>query len=88
LPPDLRIGTPTGKPLHSASRALPYWTVQSESAAVFGTNVDIGKGITNLLITNLVKDGTYSIIERAVLDKVSPNRTSPIPNRRVELVRK
>jgi curli biogenesis system outer membrane secretion channel CsgG len=47
-----------------------YATVQSSTSALFGTNVDVGKGITDLLITGLVKDGTYSIIERQVLDKL------------------
>lgn len=47
-----------------------YGTVQTASAAVFGTNVDIGKGITNLLVTGLVKDGNFSVIERQALDKV------------------
>ena len=30
-----------------------YATVQSSSAAVFGTNVDIGKGIADLLVRDL-----------------------------------
>jgi len=47
-----------------------FATVQSSSAAIFGTNVDVGKGITDLLITNLVKDGTYSVIERQAIDKI------------------
>jgi curli biogenesis system outer membrane secretion channel CsgG len=47
-----------------------YGTVQTTSAAVFGTNVDVGKGITNLLVTGLVKDGDFSVIERSALDKV------------------
>jgi curli biogenesis system outer membrane secretion channel CsgG len=47
-----------------------YATVQTNSAAVFGTNVDIGKGMTDLLVTRLVKDGTYSVIERKALDKI------------------
>jgi curli biogenesis system outer membrane secretion channel CsgG len=47
-----------------------YGTVQSYSSAMFGSNVDVGKGITNLLITDLVKNGTYSIIERQALDKI------------------
>jgi curli biogenesis system outer membrane secretion channel CsgG len=47
-----------------------YATVQTNAAAVFGTNVDVGKGITDLLVTRLVKDGTYSVIERKILDKV------------------
>ncbi len=47
-----------------------YATVQTVSASIFGTNVDIGKGIVDLLVTGLVKDGTYSIIERKALDKI------------------
>jgi curli biogenesis system outer membrane secretion channel CsgG len=47
-----------------------YGTVQTASAAVFGTNVDVGKGITNLLVTDMVKDGNFSVIERTALDKV------------------
>jgi curli biogenesis system outer membrane secretion channel CsgG len=47
-----------------------YGTVQSYTSALFGSNVDVGKGITNLLITDLVKNGSYSIIERQALDKI------------------
>ena len=47
-----------------------YATVQSSSAAVFGTNVDIGKGISDLLVRHLVQDGTYSVIERKAMDKI------------------
>ena len=47
-----------------------YATVQSNSAAVFGTNVDVGKGIADLLVRNLVQDGTYSVIERKAMDKI------------------
>jgi len=58
-----------------------YATVQSYSQAIFGTNVDIGKGITNLVVTDLVKDGTYSIIERAALDKVLAEQNFSNSNR-------
>jgi len=47
-----------------------YATVQSSSAAIFGSNVDIGKGITDLLVNYLVKDGTYRVLERKALDKI------------------
>ena len=47
-----------------------YATVQTASSAMFGTNVDVGKGIADLLVTGLVKDGTFSIIERKALDKI------------------
>src|SRR5271165_4880408 len=47
-----------------------FATVQSNSAAVFGTNVDVGKGIADLLVRHLVQDGTYSVIERKSMDKI------------------
>ena len=36
----------------------------------FGTNVDVGKGISDLLVRHLVQDGTYSVIERKAMDKI------------------
>ncbi len=47
-----------------------YGTVRTYSAAIFGSDIDIGKGICDLLVNDLVKDGTYSIIERKALDKI------------------
>ncbi|MGH9455704.1 MAG: CsgG/HfaB family protein [Terriglobia bacterium] len=47
-----------------------YATVQSYVSAIFGTNQDVGKGISDLLVTQLVKNGSYSVIERSALDKV------------------
>jgi curli biogenesis system outer membrane secretion channel CsgG len=47
-----------------------YATVHSAVAAMFGSDVDVGKGIADLLVKNLVKDGTYSVIERKALDKI------------------
>lgn len=58
-----------------------YATVQTVSAAVFGTNVDVGKGIVDLLVTGLVKDGTYSIIERKALDKILAEQNFSNSNR-------
>jgi len=36
----------------------------------WGGNWDIGKGISDLLVVRLVKDGTYSVVERKALDAV------------------
>jgi curli biogenesis system outer membrane secretion channel CsgG len=47
-----------------------YGTVRSNSAAIFGTDVDVGRGICDLLVKYLVKDGSYSVIERRALDKI------------------
>ena len=63
--------------LHAADRKkrvaimdFDYATVKSSSSALFGNDVDVGKGIADLLVKNLVKDGTYSVIERKALDKI------------------
>ena len=47
-----------------------YATVRSETAAIFGTDQDIGKGIADLIVDRLVQSGNYSVIERKALDKV------------------
>jgi curli biogenesis system outer membrane secretion channel CsgG len=47
-----------------------YATVHSGVSAIFGQDVDVGKGIADLLVNYLVKDGTYSVIERKALDKI------------------
>jgi curli biogenesis system outer membrane secretion channel CsgG len=58
-----------------------YATVHSYSSAIFGTDVDIGKGIADLLVTDLVKDGSFSIIERKALDKIMTEQNFSNSNR-------
>ena len=53
-----------------AIMSFEYGTVMSSVQAVFGSNQDVGKGISDLLVTKLVNDGNYSVIERAMLDKI------------------
>jgi curli biogenesis system outer membrane secretion channel CsgG len=47
-----------------------YGTVTSSVSAVFGTNVDVGKGISDLLVQQMVTDAKYSLIERNAIDKI------------------
>src|SRR5215469_8490983 len=48
-----------------------YGTVSTQVGQIFGSsNVDIGKGIADMLVDRLVNDGTYSVIERKALDKL------------------
>jgi len=47
-----------------------YATVQSNVAAIFGSNQDIGKGIADLLVDRFVNGGVYSVIERKALDAI------------------
>lgn len=58
-----------------------YATVQTTTSAIFGTNIDVGKGIRDLLVNDLVKDGTYSIIERAAMDKILAEQNFSNSNR-------
>jgi curli biogenesis system outer membrane secretion channel CsgG len=61
---------PTARKKRVAVLDFDYATVQSSSAAMFGSNVDVGKGITDLLVTYLVKDGTYAVLERKAMEKI------------------
>jgi curli biogenesis system outer membrane secretion channel CsgG len=76
LPPaQAQTGTPAAAPAPTAKHRVAvmnfdYGTVQSSVSAIFGTDQDIGKGISAMLIEKLVKDGQYSVIERAALDKL------------------
>jgi curli biogenesis system outer membrane secretion channel CsgG len=47
-----------------------YGTVMTSVQQIFGSNQDVGKGISDLLVMKLVNDGKYTIIERSALDKV------------------
>jgi curli biogenesis system outer membrane secretion channel CsgG len=61
---------PTPRKKRVAIFDFDYATVHGGVAGIFGQDVDIGKGISDLLVTYLVKDGTYSVIERKALDKI------------------
>ena len=47
-----------------------YGTVSSAVAQIFGTNVDIGKGISDILVDRLVNGSTFTVFERKALDKL------------------
>jgi curli biogenesis system outer membrane secretion channel CsgG len=58
-----------------------YATVKTDAAAYFGSDIDVGKGIADLLVTGLVKDGSYSVIERKALDKIMAEQNFSNSNR-------
>ena len=47
-----------------------YATVRTQVSSVFGTDVDVGKGVADLLVKYLVRDGSYAVIERRALETV------------------
>src|SRR5947209_9190227 len=69
-PPPAAPAASAGRKKRIAVFDFDYATVRTNSAALFGSDVDIGKGISDLLVKYLVKDGTYSVIERKALDKI------------------
>ncbi len=58
-----------------------FGTVQSAVAAIFGTQVDVGKGILALLTKRLAEDGKYRIVERKNLQKVLSEQDLGASNR-------
>jgi curli biogenesis system outer membrane secretion channel CsgG len=61
--------SPAGKK-RVAVMNFDYGTVRSYVSTIFGSDQDVGKGISDLLVTKLVQDGKYSVIERNALDKI------------------
>ena len=47
-----------------------YGTVKTYVAQIFGSDQDIGKGISDMLVDKLLKDGKYRLVERSALDKI------------------
>ena len=66
-------GAPPAAPARKKRVAVfdfDFTAIPTATIAQLGANVDIGKGVTNLLVKYLVQDGTYSVIERNALDKI------------------
>jgi curli biogenesis system outer membrane secretion channel CsgG len=63
-------GQPQGRKKRVAVFDFDFTAIPTALIAQLGSNVDIGKGVTNLLVKYLVQDGTYSVIERNALDKI------------------
>jgi curli biogenesis system outer membrane secretion channel CsgG len=47
-----------------------YATVHSYVHDIWGSNVDVGKGVADMLVNQLVRNGTYSVVERKQLDRI------------------
>lgn len=61
---------PPARKVRIAVVDFDYATVHSGVSAIFGQNVDVGQGVSDLLVSYLVKDGSYSVIERAALERI------------------
>ena len=47
-----------------------YGTVSTSTSQIFGSNVDVGKGVADMLVDRFVNDAVFSVIERKALDKL------------------
>jgi curli biogenesis system outer membrane secretion channel CsgG len=62
--------TPAGAKRLVTVMNFDYGTVQNYVQQIFGSNQDIGKGISDMLVDKLLKDGKYRLVERSALDKI------------------
>ena len=62
--------TPVAQKRRVAVMSFGYGTVRTSAQAIFGTDSDVGKGISDMVIGQLLKDGTYRVIDREMLDKI------------------
>ncbi len=67
--PALRAQAPAARK-RVAVLDFDYATVRAFVNDIWGSDQDIGKGIADMLVTQLVRNGTYSVIERNKLDQV------------------
>src|SRR5437870_7539038 len=47
-----------------------YATVHSSVTGIMGSDVDIGRGVATVLVSELARNGTYTVMERAQLDRI------------------
>jgi curli biogenesis system outer membrane secretion channel CsgG len=47
-----------------------YATVHGYVSGIMGSDVDIGKGVATMLVSELVRNGTYTVMERAQVDRI------------------
>lgn len=47
-----------------------YGLVRKQAAAIFGTEVDVGRGMRDLILKQLTQDGTYTVVDLKSLDKM------------------
>jgi curli biogenesis system outer membrane secretion channel CsgG len=69
-PPATAAATAAGPKRLVTIMNFDYGTVQTYVQQIFGSNQDIGKGISDMLVDKLLKDGKYRLIERSALDKI------------------
>jgi curli biogenesis system outer membrane secretion channel CsgG len=73
--------TPEARKRIIAVEEFDYATVKTATQAVFGTQVDIGKGMRALIVKRLTEQGKYRVVERAKVQKVLAEQDFGATNR-------
>jgi len=68
------VGAQAPRKLRVAVMDFDYAPVHTAASTLLGTSIDLGKGISGLLTTNLAKDGTFSVVDRETLQEVMANQ--------------
>src|SRR5258707_5064534 len=69
-PPAAGPGAPGVHKKRVAVMNFDYGTVRTTVQQIFGSDQDVGKGISDMLVEKLVNGGQYSVIERNALEKI------------------
>jgi curli biogenesis system outer membrane secretion channel CsgG len=65
----LLVGPAIGQPKRSlAINPFDYSTVMTDVQAIFGTQVDVGHGISALLVKRVAQSGKFTVVERQKVD--------------------
>lgn len=64
-----------------ALEPFDYSTVMSASQAIFGTQVDIGQGISALLTSKITQDGKFTVVERRKVANIMKEQDFGASNR-------
>src|SRR6266480_6286072 len=68
--------TPAPAPATTAARRrvavldFDYGTVHNYVTGLYGSDVDIGKGVATMLVSELMQNGSYTVIERTQIERI------------------
>ena len=65
----------------SGGGEFDFSTVQTAVASVFGTNVDVGKGIQSMMVKRIAQDGKFTVVERKKIATILKEQDFDASNR-------
>src|SRR5947208_1095863 len=64
-----------------AVESFDYSTVRTYTQAIFGTEINIGDGIRALMTNRVLKDGKFTVVERAKVGQIMTEQDFDASNR-------